>query len=122
MFLPAGREEPLPAAFNLRLNIAYIVRIIQHEIGKPQFLVDRLLGSLPPGKLRRAPAASHGPSQSLIGGGVDKNQGIAQFVPTGFQHDRGIENGNYGSAARHFIDFSLKPAADFGMRNSLQFR
>ena len=33
MFLPAGREEPLPAAFNLRLNIAYIVRIIQHEIG-----------------------------------------------------------------------------------------
>ena len=53
-----GREEPLPAAFNLCLNIAYILRIIQHEICEAAFLLDRLLGGFTASQLRRRPAPS----------------------------------------------------------------
>ena len=49
--LNIGLQKRLPAAFNLRLNIAYIPRIIQHEIGEPPFLLDRLLGGLAPDRI-----------------------------------------------------------------------
>jgi hypothetical protein len=54
--LRPGLQKRLPATFNLRLNIAYILRIIQHEIGKPPFFLHGLLGCLTAVEFFRFPA------------------------------------------------------------------
>ena len=82
VFLRFALEQRLPTAFNLRLNIAYVLRIIQHEISPPSFFHNRLLGGLPAMEFFRRPPPFKRPFQPLFRRGIDECYRVAQPIPT----------------------------------------
>src|SRR5262249_36193390 len=76
-------QKRRPAALDLRLNIADVARIIQHEIRLQAFLVHGLLGSLTGGEFVGCPAALQSPLQTQFARRIDECYRVAEVMPTG---------------------------------------
>ena len=117
--LRVGGPATEPAG-HLFASLSQIALIGNRDIAAAAFFVERLLSRLALPPLLLSPASFGDSSHALLVRRLDKNQMVAEPIPTRLEEHGCIENDDLGAHATQPIKFFLNAYRDSGVSDPLQ--